>query len=464
MFLSNFSIKRPVATIVIIIALMGLGLLALGKLRVNQIPDVEQPVLAISIDYPGASPETVEREVVDRIEKALQSISGVDEVRSTASEGNAKIVMIFNFGKNMVEAADEVRNAIGTVRYKLPVEMREPVLQRVDPAAQPIMQLALSSTTLGHAEISHLAEDEIADRFRAIPGVAIVSVNGALRRELSVLLHAEKLREFNISVTEVVNALRNQNATAPVGKVRGTLEDQSIRLVGRIESPAQFEQIVVQPQRRPDRAAGPACHREGWLRGADGLLAAQRAAQRGPVDHACARRQHRERGQRCTSAGGDDQQDAARGDAAGSHPGRRRERAEQPRERHRRPGLRRGPDGVRRLPVPEFLAFHADHRAEPADFGDRRLHRGVAVWLHAQLHESPGAVAGHRRAHRRRDRRAREHRAPHGARRGPPHGGAARHGGDRAGGGRHDLLHRGGLRARWRSCPAWPASGSGRSR
>ena len=245
MFLSNFSIKRPVATVVIIIGLMGLGLLALSKLRVNQIPDVEQPILVVSINYPGASPDSVEREVINRIEKTLQTISGVDQVRSTAREGNAQVLMFFKFGKNMIEAADEVRNAIGTVRHKLPTEIREPVLTRVDPAAQPIMQLALSSTSQDHATISRLAEDELADKFRGIPGVATVNVNGSLRRELSVLLHAEKLREFSLSVTEVVNALRAQNTTAPVGKVRGALEDQSIRLIGRIESPAEFEQIVV---------------------------------------------------------------------------------------------------------------------------------------------------------------------------------------------------------------------------
>src|SRR5215471_3258317 len=188
MLLSDFSINRPIAMIVIVIALMGAGLLALGKLRVNQIPDVEQPVLVVTIPYPGASPDSVERELINRIEKALQSISGVDEVRSTASEGQARIVMIFKFEKNMIEAADEVRNAIGTVRHKLPVEMREPVLQRVDPSAQPIMQLALSSTRQTHAEISHIAEDVLADRFRAIPGVAVVNVNGSLLRELSVLL------------------------------------------------------------------------------------------------------------------------------------------------------------------------------------------------------------------------------------------------------------------------------------
>jgi HAE1 family hydrophobic/amphiphilic exporter-1 len=245
MFLSNFSVKKPIAMIVIIIGLMAMGLLALSKLRVNERPDVDLPLLVVGITYPGASPETTEREIINRIEKSLQSISGINEVRSTASEGYAQLLLFFNFDKNMIEAADEVRNAIAAVRHKLPTEMREPVLQRVDPSAQPIMQLALSSSSLSHAEISRLAEDQLADRFRAIPGTATVNVNGALRRELSVLLNAQKLREFNVSVTEVVNALRQQNTTAPVGKVRGQLEDQSIRLLGRIESPVEFNQIVV---------------------------------------------------------------------------------------------------------------------------------------------------------------------------------------------------------------------------
>ena len=247
MFLSDFSIKRPIAAIVIIITLMGLGLIAMNKLRVNQFPDVDQPVMVVSITYPGASPDTVEREIINRVERAMQGIEGVDQSRSssTASEGLARFVLVFEFHKDMTQASDEVRNAIGSVRYKLPVEMREPVLTRVDPNSQPVMQLALSSATMTHAEISRLAEDQLADRFRALPGVATVNVNGSLTRELSVLLHAQKLREYGVSVTEVVNALRAQNATAPVGKVRGALEDQSIRLVGRFESPAEFNQMLI---------------------------------------------------------------------------------------------------------------------------------------------------------------------------------------------------------------------------
>ncbi len=157
-----------------------------------------------------------------------------------------RCVLFFNFDKNMVDAADEVRNAIASVRYKLPIEIREPILQRLDPAAQPIMQLALSSTTLvacrdlaaGRRPAGRPLPRHRRRRRRS-------TSTARCKRELSVLLRSQKLREYEVSVTEVVAALRAQNTTAPVGKVRGELEDQSIRLVGRIESPAEFGQIVV---------------------------------------------------------------------------------------------------------------------------------------------------------------------------------------------------------------------------
>ncbi|WLI90352.1 efflux RND transporter permease subunit [Massilia sp. R2A-15] len=245
MFLSDFSIKRPIVTIVLILAMMALGLMALSKLRVNQNPDVEFPTLFVNINYPGASPETVEREIINRLEKPLLAIAGVTKVNASASESNASFYLQFDFKKNLIEASDDVRNAIAGVRYKLPLEMREPIVQRQEMSADPIMNLALSSNTQSHAEISRIAEDQLADRLRGIDGVSQVNISGSLRRELSVLLRAEKLREFKVSVGEVVTALRNQNTNSPVGKVTAALDEKSIRLVGRIESPEEFQQIVV---------------------------------------------------------------------------------------------------------------------------------------------------------------------------------------------------------------------------
>src|SRR3954468_11939118 len=248
MFLSDFSIRRPVVTVVLILALMAFGVLALTKLRVNEIPDVSQPVLVVTIPYPGASPDTVEREVINRIEKTLQSVTGVYEMRSTASDSQARFIIIFNFNKNMIEANEDVRNAIATIRYKLPVEMREPVIVKIDPNSDPIMNIALSSTKQTQGEISRLAEDVLADKFRGVEGVATVEIAGSLKREMSVLLKADRLREFNISVGEVILAVQGSNTNAPVGRIVGPLKDQNIRLVGRIESPQEFSQIIVKRQ------------------------------------------------------------------------------------------------------------------------------------------------------------------------------------------------------------------------
>jgi len=245
MFLSNFSVKKPVATIVMIVAMMAMGLLALSKLKVNQNPDVELPMISVDIPYPGASPETAEREITNRIEKQLLAVQGVTEVNSNSYEGGVSLWMEFDFDRNLIEASDDVRNAIAAVRYKLPVEMREPILRRIDTSAEPVMQLALSSSKQSHADISRYAEDVLADRFRAIEGASTVTVNGALRRELSVLLRAEKLREYGVSVSDVSNALRTQNTNAPVGKLRSELDEKGIRLVGRIERPEDFSQVVV---------------------------------------------------------------------------------------------------------------------------------------------------------------------------------------------------------------------------
>jgi len=245
MFLSNFSVKKPIATVVLIIGMMCMGLLALSKLRVNQNPDVDIPILVVQVPYPGASPETSEREIINRLEKQMQSITGVTDVNAYANESSATIVLWFDFKRNLIEAEDDVRNAINSVRYKLPTEMREPIVTRVDPSAQPIMNISLNSTSQSHAEISRLAEDTLADKFRAIDGVANVKVNGSLQRELSVLLHAQKMREFNVSASDVTNALSRQNTNAPAGKVRSELDEKGIRLIGRIEHPEDFSQVVV---------------------------------------------------------------------------------------------------------------------------------------------------------------------------------------------------------------------------
>lgn len=245
MLISDLSIRRPIITVVLTLAMMAIGVLAITKLRVNERPDIAPPVVQVSIPYPGASPETVERELLNRLEKAMRGIPGVTDMRAWANEGNAWFRVEFEFGSDLIEASDNLRNAIASVRYKLPVEMREPVIRRVDPDAWPIMSLSLSSEHQSAVELSLFADKVIADRLRGLPGVAVVEISGDAKRELTVLLRSEKMRMHGISVVEVQNALRNQNLTAPSGKVSGELSEYSIRLAGRLTGPADFANMVI---------------------------------------------------------------------------------------------------------------------------------------------------------------------------------------------------------------------------
>lgn len=252
MILSDFSIKRPLVVVVVTIALMLFGYFALTNLKTNQFPDVQPPVLVVNVPYPGASPETVEREILNRVEDSMSTIQGIRDIRSYARESSATIVVFFDFDKDLTAAAQELRDSISTVRDKLPTEMKEPFINRADPNAQPVMSLALSSDVLTPLELSRLAEIQIGRQLRSVPGVALVELEGELEREMTVFLNSHAMREAKVSAQEVVAALRAQNLAAPVGRVVNGLEEQSIRLQGRLKDVTEFEQMVV--KQNGDRA------------------------------------------------------------------------------------------------------------------------------------------------------------------------------------------------------------------
>jgi HAE1 family hydrophobic/amphiphilic exporter-1 len=245
MFLSDFSIKRPLVVVVVTIALMLFGYFALTKLKTNQFPDVQPPVLVVNVPYPGASPETVEREILNRVEDSMSTIQGIREIRSYARDSSATIVVVFEFDKDLTAAAQELRDSISTVRDKLPAEMKEPFINRADPNAQPVMSLALSSDELSPLELSRLADIDIGRQLRSIAGVALVSLEGELEREMTIFLNSNAMREAKVSAVDVTNALRSQNLAAPVGRVMSGLQEQSIRLQGRLKDISEFQQMVV---------------------------------------------------------------------------------------------------------------------------------------------------------------------------------------------------------------------------
>src|SRR5690606_16302517 len=183
MFISDFAIKRPIITVVSMLALVVFGLFALVQLDTDEFPEVDPPVVSINIPYPGASPDQVEREIIEPIEEAIAGLSGVDTVTSSSLDSFGTIRVEFVFENDLQEATQEIRDEINTIRNDLPVEMEEPVLVRFDPTELPIVSLALASETVDAAELTLLADPHITRELRAITGVGDVTISGNRDRE-----------------------------------------------------------------------------------------------------------------------------------------------------------------------------------------------------------------------------------------------------------------------------------------
>ena len=245
MLISDFAIRRPVVTIVSMVALVVFGLIALVKLKTDEFPDVQPPFVSVGVIYPGASPDGVEREVLEPIEEQVAAISGVKKITGYAQDGYALLVVEFQFEKQLMEATQEIRDAISEIRNDLPQEIEEPIVKKLSDTDRPVVSLALSSTSLTAAELTRLADPGIARELRSQAGVAEVTIVGKQRRELTVFLKPQALQAAGVSVLQVVQALRLQNLAAPVGRVETDLEEKSIRLTGRLAEPQDFLRLVV---------------------------------------------------------------------------------------------------------------------------------------------------------------------------------------------------------------------------
>jgi HAE1 family hydrophobic/amphiphilic exporter-1 len=245
MIISDFAIKRPLITVVAMVTLVIFGTFALFKLKTDEFPDVTPQFLTVGIVYPGASPDVVESEVLKPVEEQIGSITGVKRIMGKAYDGYSMILIEFLFGKDMNVASQEVRDAISSVRSDLPTEMKEPIIQKFNNTDRPILSIAISSTVLSPPELTRLADPGITRELRALQGVADVQIFGKVERELTVEIDPHKLQAANISIAQVVQALQMQNLAAPVGRVNGALDERAIRLRGRLENPAEFENLVV---------------------------------------------------------------------------------------------------------------------------------------------------------------------------------------------------------------------------
>ncbi len=243
--LSGMSIRRPVFTTMIMLGLIVLGIFSFRGLPIDQFPDVDIPVVTVQTIYPGASPETIEREVTRRMEEAFNPVEGVDKITSQSLEGVSVVIVEFELGRNSDQASQDLRTKIESIRRDLPGDIEPPLVQKFDPSSTPIISLALSSNTMRPVELTTLADQTVRRKLETVSGVGEVRLAGGLEREIRIFLQPEQLQALGISINDVMGALQSQNLEVPAGRLERGNTEQLVRVTGRITDPAQFGQIIV---------------------------------------------------------------------------------------------------------------------------------------------------------------------------------------------------------------------------
>lgn len=244
MFLSEVSIQRPVFTTMVTIALMTLGLLGARNLGIDLYPNVEFPFVVIVTTYPGAGPEEVEQLVTKPIEEAVSGINGVDKVNSYSRDSVSTVVIQFKLKTEPKAAAADVRDKVAGVRGELPTDVEDPVVQRFDPTAIPVLTYALSSTR-DPAEARRIADDVVKPRFEAVEGVAGVIVEGGLEREVHVYADPGKLEALGLSLAGLASQLGADAFDLPAGRITAGASELSVKTAGRFRSLEELRGFVV---------------------------------------------------------------------------------------------------------------------------------------------------------------------------------------------------------------------------
>jgi HAE1 family hydrophobic/amphiphilic exporter-1 len=244
-FLSNLSIKRPVFAAVLMLALVTLGLFSYRQLAIDMWPDVEIPYVTVITVYPGAAPQTVEREVSKRIEEAVNPISGVKHVGSVSREGVSTVWIEFNLEVDVAEAVQEARVKVSAIRDKLPAEIAEPIVEKIDFSSLPIVSLAVRSDRLTPREMTDLAEKTVQRRVENVEGVGKVDLVGTSFREVAVEIMPERLQALGLGVDDVISGLREENVNVPVGRLGRGGAESSVRVSGKPSQVEGYAELVV---------------------------------------------------------------------------------------------------------------------------------------------------------------------------------------------------------------------------
>ncbi|MGL6202780.1 MAG: efflux RND transporter permease subunit, partial [Giesbergeria sp.] len=250
MWFTKVSLKNPVFATMVMLAIVVLGAFSYQRLKVDQFPEIDFPVVVVTADYPGASPEIVESEVTKKIEEGVNSIAGINALTSRSYEGTAVVIIEFELHIDGRKAAEDVREKMATVRTQFRDEVKEPRVLRFDPSSRPVWSLAVlpdgdAATRQSAVELTTWADQTLKKRLENVRGVGAVTLVGATKREINIYLDPKALEAYAITPEQVAQAVRTENQDLPLGAVRSLTQDRMVQIDARMQRPEDFGRIIV---------------------------------------------------------------------------------------------------------------------------------------------------------------------------------------------------------------------------
>jgi HAE1 family hydrophobic/amphiphilic exporter-1 len=256
MWFTRVSLHNPVFATMVMLAIVVLGLFSYQRLRIDQFPNIDFPVVVITTEYPGASPEIVESEVTRKIEEGVNSIAGINALTSRSYEGTSVVLVEFQLHIEGRKAAEDVREKVAAIRPSLRTEVKEPRVLRFDPASRAVWAVAVlppetpatgaqPSAYSNPVALTNWADQTLKKRLENVRGVGSVTLVGGTRREINIYLKPQAMEALGISVEQVVNTVRTENQDLPLGAVRSLAQERTVRIDARVERPEEFGRLIV---------------------------------------------------------------------------------------------------------------------------------------------------------------------------------------------------------------------------
>jgi len=246
MTLSDFAVKRPVASIVMSLIIVLFGVVGYNFLGVRLYPAIDPPTINVQTSYAGANAEIIESQITEPLEKAINGIEGVKSISSSSTVGNSNITVEFNVGADLERAANDVRDKTSQAARSLPMDIdAPPIVSKADANSDPIITLAVQSTTLTATDLSDYAENVLQEKLQTIPGVSSVGLFGQKRPAMRLWLNPDKMAAFNITAQDVFDALNNENIDLPGGKIRGSGTELLVKTHGLLVTEEEFNNLII---------------------------------------------------------------------------------------------------------------------------------------------------------------------------------------------------------------------------